>query len=220
MSLWSRNERMRESWELTLGVYVLWVNMGALCTKQLVGSELTLVLWQQCMGSVLLIYKWILSVCVCMFVYRRGRLFIISSFCIVMHERDEKCLNNKLVSGSYSQECSWSALIGKPKIHFSLSSPLAFHKQLSFSCFGCRSSATFASFEMCGKSDLYMYRERKRDTSGDFTGLLQFISNTESNSFNLLTQLLIQVQISALMNDAITVKQWDLSLIHSVSNPS
>lgn len=73
---------------------------------------------------------------------------------------------------------------------------------------------------MCGKSDLYMYRERKRDTSGDFTGLLQFISNTESNSFNLLTQLLIQVQISALMNDAITVKQWDLSLIHSVSNPS
>lgn len=124
MSLWSRNERMRESWELTLGVYVLWVNMGALCTKQLVGSELTLVLWQQCMGSVLLIYKWILSVCVCMFVYRRGRLFIISSFCIVMHERDEKCLNNKLVSGSYSQECSWSALIGKPKIHFSLSSLL------------------------------------------------------------------------------------------------
>lgn len=65
-----------------------------------------------------------------------------------------------------------------------------------------------------------MYRERKRDTQGTFTGLLQFISNTESNSFNLLIQLLIQVQILTLMNDAITVKRGDLSLIHYVPNPS
>lgn len=65
-----------------------------------------------------------------------------------------------------------------------------------------------------------MYSERKRLPQGTFTGLLQFISNTESNPFNLLNQLLIQVQILTLMNDAITVKWWDLSLIHYVPNPS
>lgn len=49
---------------------------------------------------------------------------------------------------------------------------------------------------------------RERETPQvTFTGLLQFISNTESNAFNLLTQLLIQVQILTLMNDAITVKR-------------
>lgn len=67
-----------------------------------------------------------------------------------------------------------------------------------------------------------MYRERKRDTSGDFYRpvTVYSISDTEGNSFNLLTQLLIQVQILTLMNDAITVKRWDLSLIHYASNPS
>lgn len=68
-----------------------------------------------------------------------------------------------------------------------------------------------------------MYRERKRDTSGDFyrpVTIYSIISNTEGDSFNLLTQLLIQVQILTLMNDTITVKWWDLPLIHYASNPS
>lgn len=69
---------------------------------------------------------------------------------------------------------------------------------------------------------IYVYRERKRDTSGDFYRLVTVysISNTEGDSFSLLTQLLIQVQILTLMNDAITVKRWALSLIHYASNPS
>lgn len=79
---------------------------------------------------------------------------------------------------------------------------------------------------MFSKSDLYIYIYvcigRERDTSGDFYRPVTIYSvpSTKGNSFSLLTQLLIQAEILTLMNDTITVKRWDLSLIHYAANPS
>lgn len=90
---------------------------SGLCTKQLIKSELVLVLWREkWMGSVLPIYKELLSVCLYVCVQGGGISFIISSSWIVIYERDGNWLNNKSMPVSCDQDGSWSTLMGKPKM--------------------------------------------------------------------------------------------------------
>lgn len=109
----------------------------------------------------------------CVYLYmRKGVLFIISSFCIVMYEREHKWLNSKLVPVFYSQEHSWSALIGNQKYIFSLS---LFISSSAYSASYVKAWQLSSNFKHSAKMIyiyIYTYREREAP-QGTFVGLLQ-----------------------------------------------
>lgn len=160
----------------------------------------------------LLIYKWFL----CVYLYmRKGVLFIISSFCIVMYERECKWLNSKLVPIFYSQKHSWSALIGNQKYIFSLS---LFISSSAYSASYVKAWQLSSNFK-CSAKMIYIYVQKggKRGTSGDFCWPVTVILfQILKVSFNLLTRLLILT----LMSDTAAVEWWDLPLIHYTPHPS
>lgn len=158
----------------------------------------------------------------CVYLYmRKGVLFIISSFCIVMYEREHKWLNSKLVPVFYSQEHSWSALIGNQKYIFSLS---LFISSSAYSASYVKAWQLSSNFKHSAKM-IYIYIYIRTGRERHLRGLLlacynYSVSNTEGEPFNLPTQLLIQVEILTLMSDTVTVERWDLPLIHYAPHPS